>query len=79
VAIRNRIPENVGVPTTTAFSRTRTPLKLIADTGEPFGAVALRDRDHEVRAGELAVVSNRGFGRRADSRLLADRSLRIAR
>lgn len=47
VAIRDHILEVAGLPVTLGIARTRTLAKLFSDTGKPFGAVAVLDRDHE--------------------------------
>jgi nucleotidyltransferase/DNA polymerase involved in DNA repair len=46
-AVRHRIKEEVGVPTTTGIARTRTLAKLLCDASKPFGAAAVLDRGAE--------------------------------
>lgn len=45
--IRDHIKEAAGLPVTIGLARTRTLAKLFSDTGKPFGAIAVTDRDHE--------------------------------
>ena len=45
--IRDYVMEAAGLPVTIGVARTRTLAKLFSDTGKPFGAVAVLDRDHE--------------------------------
>lgn len=47
VAIRDYLREAVGLPVTIGLARTRTLAKLFSDSGKPFGAVTVLDRDHE--------------------------------
>lgn len=45
--VRDHVLEAAGLPVTIGVARTRTLAKLFSDTGKPFGAVAVLDRDHE--------------------------------
>jgi DNA polymerase V len=47
LAARDKVLEEAGLPVTIGIARTRTLAKLFSDTGKPFGAVAVLDRDHE--------------------------------
>jgi DNA polymerase V len=68
--VRNRMKQNVGVPMTVAFARTRTLAKLFADTAKPFGAVAVLDRDHEeALLAKLPVTEIAGVAARRARRL----------
>ncbi|AWM35929.1 DNA polymerase IV [Gemmata obscuriglobus] len=45
--IRDHILAVAGLPVTIGVARTRTLAKLFSDTGKPFGAVAVLNREHE--------------------------------
>jgi nucleotidyltransferase/DNA polymerase involved in DNA repair len=47
IEIRDHIKDSAGLPVTIGLARTRTLAKLFSDTGKPFGAIAVTDRDHE--------------------------------
>ncbi len=66
-SIRDHILEAAGLPVTIGVARTRTLAKLFSDTGKPFGAVAVLDRDHERELlAKLPVTEISGIaGRRA--------------
>jgi DNA polymerase V len=71
VKIRDAILERVGVPVTVGIARTRTLAKLISDTGKPFGAVAVLDRQaEEADLRKLAVTEVTGIAGRRERRLL---------
>jgi DNA polymerase V len=47
IAVRDHIQAVARLPVTIGIARTRTLAKLFSDTGKPFGAVAVTDREHE--------------------------------
>ena len=49
VAIRDRIMEVAKVPVTVGLARSKTLAKLISDSAKPFGALAVLDREAEVK------------------------------
>jgi DNA polymerase V len=49
VMIRDRIMELVKVPVTVGLARSKTLAKLISDRAKPFGALAVLDRDAELK------------------------------
>ena len=69
--IRDRVWERVGVPATVGIARTRTLAKLISDSAKPFGALAVLDREDEVKllAGR-PVTEITGIAGRREKRLL---------
>jgi DNA polymerase V len=69
-AIRDHIREVAGLPVTIGVARTRTLAKLFSDTGKPFGAVAVLDRDHErALLSQLPVTEISGIAGRRAARL----------
>lgn len=71
VTIRDAIRERLGLPVTVGIARTRTLAKLISDTGKPFGAVAVLDRDaEEALLATLPVTEVTGIAGRRERRLL---------
>lgn len=70
VEIRDHIREAAGLPVTIGIARTRTLAKLFSDTGKPFGAVAVTDRDHERELlGKMPVTEISGIAGRRAARL----------
>ena len=69
-AIRDHILETAGLPVTIGVARTRTLAKLFSDTGKPFGAVAVLERDHErALLATLPVTEISGIAGRRAARL----------
>ena len=69
-AIRDHIREHARLPVTIGIARTRTLAKLFSDTGKPFGAVAVLDRDHErALLSQLPVTEISGIAGRRATRL----------
>jgi DNA polymerase V len=69
-AIRDHLMETAGLPVTIGIARTRTLAKLFSDTGKPFGAVAVLDRDHErALLSQLPVTEISGIAGRRAARL----------
>ena len=69
-AIRDAIWERVRVPVTVGIARSRTLAKLISDSAEPFGAVAVLDREGEVELmRRLPVTEISGISGRRERRL----------
>ncbi len=69
-AIRDHIREYARLPITIGIARTRTLAKLFSDTGKPFGAVAVLDRDHErALLSQLPVTEISGIAGRRAARL----------
>lgn len=69
-AIRDHIREHARLPVTIGIARTRTLAKLFSDTGKPFGAVAVLDRDHErALLSQLPVTEISGIAGRRAARL----------
>ena len=70
VGIRDRILAEAGLPVTIGVARTRTLAKLFSDTGKPFGAVAVLDRDHErFLLAKMPVTEISGIAGRRAARL----------
>jgi len=70
VQARDKIADEVGVPATIAFGRTRTLAKLFSDTAKPFGAKAVIDPDQErIILANLDVSEISGIGSRRAARL----------
>src|SRR4051812_24780384 len=68
--VRDHIREVAGLPVTIGIARTRTLAKLFSDTGKPFGAVAVLDRDHErALLSQLPVIEISGIAGRRAARL----------
>lgn len=68
--VRDAILEKVDLPVTIGIARTRTLAKLFSDTGKPFGAVAVTDRDHERELlSRLPVTEISGIAGRRAARL----------
>jgi nucleotidyltransferase/DNA polymerase involved in DNA repair len=68
--MRDRVSREVGVPVTVGIGRSKTLAKLVSDTGKPFGAVALTDRDAEEELlGRLPVTEVSGIAKRRAARL----------
>src|SRR4029079_10886869 len=71
VTIRDHIREAAGLPVTIGVARTRTLAKLFSDTGKPFGAVAVLDREHERELlTKLPVTEISGIAGKRAARLL---------
>ena len=69
-AIRDHIREYARLPVTIGIARTRTLAKLFLDTGKPFGAVAVLDRDHErALLSQLPVTEISGIAGQRAARL----------
>jgi DNA polymerase V len=69
-SIRDHICEALNLPVTIGIARTRTLAKLFSDTGKPFGAVAVVDRDHERSLlAQLPVTEISGIAGRRAARL----------
>jgi DNA polymerase V len=69
-SIRDHIRVALNLPVTIGIARTRTLAKLFSDTGKPFGAVAVVDRDHERSLlGRLPVTEISGIAGRRAARL----------
>ena len=68
--MRDRVSREVGVPVTVGLARSKTLAKLVSDTGKPFGATALTDRDAEEELlGRLPVTEISGIAKRRAARL----------
>ena len=71
VAIRDRIMELVRVPVTVGLARSKTLAKLISDSAKPFGALAVLDREAEVKLlASQPVTEISGIAGRRAARLL---------
>jgi nucleotidyltransferase/DNA polymerase involved in DNA repair len=69
-ALRDRVKEAVGVPTTVGIARSKSLAKLVSDTAKPFGALALTDPDAERALLEkLPVTDITGIAARRAARL----------
>ena len=70
IAVRDHIRDVAGLPVTIGIGRTRTLAKLFSDTAKPFGAVVVKDRDHErALLSKMPVTDISGIGGRRAERL----------
>jgi DNA polymerase V len=70
-AMREKIWAALGLPVTVGIARTRTLAKLISDSAKPFGALAMLDRESEMKLlAERPVTEITGIAGRRARRLL---------
>ena len=71
LAIRDRIMVVARVPVTVGLARSKTLAKLISDSAKPFGALAVLDRESEIRLlASRPVTEISGISGRRERRLL---------
>ncbi len=71
LSIRDRIMERVKVPVTVGLARSKTLAKLISDSAKPFGALAVLDREAEVKLLSARPVTEiSGISGRRERRLM---------
>src|SRR5205085_1951991 len=71
VAMRDRIMEAARVPVTVGIARSKTLAKLISDSAKPFGALAVLDRESEIRLlASQPVTEISGISGRRERRLM---------